>query len=255
MNILSSKQIVVIVIVLIVVAITGFLVYQIHLLLNKNAETGREVIMVAEEHLVNTFEQEMVYRHYNGRNHFHGYYSVSFSKKNNPDFVFEVFIHRNEETAELQVTHDNYFEVMICNGLTERTSPIIHNIWGSNVYIEISYDGLFLRNIPDYLDEYSTVDDIANDEISGRFVLTIDILYVFGAEEKEEEAEKIYQLNKALHESELLLSRIVVRRYMDEDLSKRELFWVGESDIEITLDEIRTEIDRRWNPKRSKGCE
>jgi len=207
-----------------------------------------EMIAFAESYVSTTFEQEMVLVDYRGGwlTVLHRVYPITFSKQSNPDFVFEVRVSRNPDTLELQVRQDNFFEVLIRNGLTERYIPIAHSIWGNDARVSVSVSRLLYRYVPDSLNENSTVDDISYSNLNDRFGIFVDIPHFFTYESKDEEVEKVYQLIQILQEHEYLPSWVHINRFSDAGLSEMEFFWVGSVTSTTTLEDIKTEVERRW---------
>jgi len=253
MNTLSTKQIVLIVVIVIAIAAVAFLVYRSRLVRQRVALSKSEIIAVAENYLANTYEQEMIFEQYIGGKE--NSFGVTFSKKSNPDFVFQVTLSKNKDTEEYRVWKDNYYEVMIRNGLIERFKPIVHGIWNSDAYVIISVDAYNIISVDgvvigqnaeliNTLDEYSTIDDIAFNLLKDIFTLLVYIPY-FNTEEDEFEAIKIHHLIELLREGDYLPSMIMVSMFTEKDLSKPELIWTGSLKTEITPEEIRAEIDRR----------
>jgi len=239
MKALTSKQIVIIVVIMIV-AVIVFLMLQ--------SRRRNELIAFAESYVSMTFDQEMVFADF-CRNTFTfktGIYSVSFSLKSNPDFIFEVFITRSQEAGELQVRRDNFFEVLIHSGLMERYIPIAHSIWGGDARVGVNVSSSLYIDVPDYLNEHSTVDDILYSDLNDRFGLFIDVPYFFTYESKDEEVEKVYQLIQTLQEREYLPSRVRINRFSNADLSERESFWAGSVTSNTTFEDVRAEVERSW---------
>ena len=244
MKALTSKQIVIIVVIMII-AVIAFLMFQSR---RWHEQERLEMIAFAESYVATTFEQEMVLVDYRGGwlTVLHRVYPITFSKQSNPDFVFEVRVSRNPDTLELQVRQDNFFEVLIRNGLTERYIPIVHSIWGDDTKVSVSVSRLLYRYVPDSLNEKSTVDDISYSNLNDRFGIFVDIPYFFTYESKDGEVEKVYQLIQILQEREYSPSWVHINRFSDASLSEMEFFWVGSVTSTTTLEDIKAEVERRW---------
>jgi len=236
------------IILIIVIAIIAYIGFMLDRIDRRNEENRRAIIAVAERYVTDTYEHEMVYADF-GRNVFTlktGVYSVSFSKENNLDFVFEVFLVRSIETGEFNVWKDNFFEVLIRNGLLERHAVAIYSMWNEDARIAVNINEQFLREISNYLDEFSTIDDIANDRLNNNFSIVVTIPYVFGFEEKELEAVRVYKLIRILQENEYLPSILAISRVREENLAATRAFWDGSINTDVALEEVKAEVDRLW---------
>ncbi|MDR2599587.1 MAG: hypothetical protein LBC73_04855 [Oscillospiraceae bacterium] len=205
-------------------------------------EDERNAIVASERYITDNFEQEFVFEGYHTP--FKGGRYVLYSKKDDPDFILKIDLYIDPETSEFQVMRDDYFETVLEAELEKKYRPIVEEIW-NDAYVGISIGNIFLREIRDSLNEFSTIEDIAYDDLNKNYRLHIRIPYFFQEEDKNREAEKIYDLINILRKGDYLPSHINIRRFKDEKFSTSEVMGLYNLS-EITLVQIHEEIEKHW---------
>jgi len=169
-----------------------------------------KVMETALAYLAANYEQEMVFESF-----FYLFpevrYTLTFSKKEDPSFLFRLDISKNMETSEYMVTRDDFFDKLIKNELRNKYYPIIYAIWG-NVEFSIHANTTFM-NAHSYLNEFSTIDDIYSGHLHNKFFIFISL----PSNVKKNEANNIFRLIESMQEDEFMPRDISVAWQLDEE--------------------------------------
>jgi hypothetical protein len=217
---------------------------------NKYEKEKQNTIIVAQKYLIEYYEQEMVFE--NATRSKEESWSIAFSKKDNPDFIFTVQVSKNKKTKEFRVWRDDYIKTLIEYELGEKYKPIVEQMWGDHVHVIITYQ-TYAKDIT-YLNEYSTLDDIHSDDLNEKYRISIHIPYYFEDAEKDLEAEKIYNFIKVLQKDEYIPNDIAVyrkctRNDASSDMNKEECCNIYHIYYIESIEQVYEYIDEKWFKK------
>jgi len=220
------------------------------LLFYTNRKSDLRTLSTAFDYLSENYDQEMVLEHF-FKNIVEQFIVLTFSKKDNPNFTFTLYMGMDRDTSRYRVIRDNYFEALILYGLEEKYAVIANRIWECDVVLSVFIDRFVVSEFS-YLDEFSTIHDVENNSLNELFRLSIDKLYPIRYADKEVEAEKILGFINYINKEEYLPSLIMFNRFLvldgpvDRAFHNRETFTINDVRSITSIKQIIDFMESGW---------